>query len=52
MNPDGNDPPVMLGGTVSVAQQKPWIQSKTIKENILMNLPFDEARYRKALWVC
>jgi ABC-type multidrug transport system fused ATPase/permease subunit len=33
-------------------QQNPWIQNKTIKENILFGLPFDEAKYEETIDIC
>lgn len=40
---------VKLGGTVSYVQQIPWIQNKTIRDNILFNLPMDEDKYNKTI---
>ena len=36
---------IKLGGTVSLIQQTPWIQNKTIRDNIIFGLPFDRKRY-------
>jgi len=38
---------VQLGGSVSYVQQVPWIQNKTIRDNILFGLPLIEEKYNK-----
>ncbi len=38
-------------GTVSYVPQTPWILNKTVRENVLLGLPFDEAKYQTALRV-
>lgn len=30
----------------------PWIQNKTIRENILFGLPIDEERYNRTIKIC
>ncbi|KAF8876201.1 hypothetical protein CPB84DRAFT_1853019 [Gymnopilus junonius] len=40
------------GGGVAYAAQESWVQSATIKENILFGAPFDEQRYKKVLRQC
>ncbi|KAF4463395.1 bile acid transporter [Fusarium albosuccineum] len=37
---------------VAYAQQLPWLQNKTIRENITFHEPFDSARYRDVLSAC
>ncbi|KAF4983586.1 hypothetical protein FZEAL_1036 [Fusarium zealandicum] len=37
---------------VAYAQQLPWLQNKTIRENIIFHEPFDSARYREVLSAC
>ncbi|KAK2601963.1 hypothetical protein QQS21_004476 [Conoideocrella luteorostrata] len=37
---------------VGYAQQLPWLQNKTIRENIVFHHRFDLARYRQALHAC
>ncbi|KAG5961046.1 hypothetical protein E4U58_004424 [Claviceps cyperi] len=37
---------------IGYAQQLPWLQSKTIRENIIFHHPFDPARYRQVLYAC
>lgn len=34
------------------APQVPWMQSKTIRENILFGSPYDEEKYMKVLKLC
>ncbi|CAI2361540.1 unnamed protein product [Moneuplotes crassus] len=43
---------VKLGGTISYVQQMPWIQNKTIRDNILFGLPLVEERYNKTVEIC
>ena len=44
-----HDGVVMLGGSLWVVQQPPWIQNKTIRDNILFGLPFHKERYIKTI---
>lgn len=37
---------------VGYAQQLPWLQNKTIRENIIFHHRFDPARYRQVLHAC
>lgn len=37
---------------VGYCAQTPWLQSMNIRENILFNEPYDEARYKKVLEAC
>ena len=37
---------------VAYAQQLPWLQDKTIRENILFHQRFDSARYRQVVHAC
>lgn len=41
-----------LGGSMSYVQQMPWIQNKTIRNNILFGLPMDEEKYNKTIHLC
>lgn len=43
---------VKLGGNVSYVQQTPWIQNKTIRDNILFGLPMDEKWYNETIELC
>ncbi|CAH0491864.1 unnamed protein product [Peronospora farinosa] len=40
---------VSLRGSVAYVSQQPFIQNATVRENICFGLPFDEAKYGKAL---
>ena len=40
---------VALSGSVSYAAQSAWIQSASIRDNILFGRPFEEARYWKVI---
>lgn len=37
---------------IAYCAQTPWLQSMTIRDNILFNIPYDGERYRKTLQVC
>ncbi|OAA71750.1 ABC transporter, transmembrane domain, type 1 [Akanthomyces lecanii RCEF 1005] len=37
---------------IGYAQQLPWLQNKTIRENILFQHPFDAHRYRQVVHAC
>lgn len=37
---------------VGYCAQTPWLQSMSIRENILFSLPYDEARYREVMEAC
>ncbi|KAK1242395.1 hypothetical protein MKX07_000381 [Trichoderma sp. CBMAI-0711] len=37
---------------VAYTQQLPWLQNKTIRENIVFHQPFDSARYQQVLHAC
>ena len=43
---------IKLGGSISYIQQIPWIQNKTIRDNILFGFPLDEQRYNKTIEIC
>lgn len=43
---------VESNGSVAYVAQTAWIQTGSIKENILFGMPLDEVRYRKALKAC
>jgi ATP-binding cassette, subfamily C (CFTR/MRP), member 1 len=43
---------VKIGGSVSYVQQSPWIQNKTIRDNILFGLPLDENKYNRIIELC
>lgn len=37
---------------VAYAAQESWVLNETIRENIIFDTPFDEARYKKVLYQC
>jgi ABC-type multidrug transport system fused ATPase/permease subunit len=39
-------------GILAYAPQVPWIQNKTIKENILFGMPYDEKKYNLVIKKC
>ncbi|PSS08857.1 hypothetical protein PHLCEN_2v3472 [Hermanssonia centrifuga] len=39
-------------GGVAFAAQESWVQSETIKDNILFGAPYDEERYKKVIYQC
>mmetsp|Transcript_17853 Transcript_17853/g.30300 ORF Transcript_17853/g.30300 Transcript_17853/m.30300 type:complete len:578 (+) Transcript_17853:575-2308(+) len=44
--------PISISSSISYAQQTPWIQNKTIKENIIFGAAFDQARYDHTIKIC
>ena len=42
---------VKLGGSISYSQQVPWIQNKTIRENILFEEELEEEKYHKTIQI-
>jgi len=50
MNYQSHNPPKLkINGSVSVVGDKAWILNKTIKENIVLDLPFDDVKYYNAI---
>ncbi|XP_045789107.1 ABC transporter C family member 8-like [Trifolium pratense] len=43
---------VNVGGTLAYVSQSAWIQSGTVRDNILFGKPMDTARYEKAIKAC
>eukprot|EP00345_Euplotes_harpa_P014311 CAMPEP_0168352156 /NCGR_PEP_ID=MMETSP0213-20121227/22369_1 /TAXON_ID=151035 /ORGANISM="Euplotes harpa, Strain FSP1.4" /LENGTH=926 /DNA_ID=CAMNT_0008363285 /DNA_START=845 /DNA_END=3626 /DNA_ORIENTATION=+ len=43
---------VKVSGSMSFVQQVPWIQNKTLRDNILFGLPMDENRYNSTIEKC
>ncbi|KAJ3067176.1 hypothetical protein HDU98_009622 [Podochytrium sp. JEL0797] len=43
---------VDIFGQISYAAQSPWLQSASIKQNILFGCPFDEKKYKEVIKVC
>ena len=44
--------PICVNGSIAYSQQTPWIQSKTIRENILFETPLDKSRYYDVIKMC
>ncbi|KFA76189.1 hypothetical protein S40288_07267 [Stachybotrys chartarum IBT 40288] len=42
----------ILAGSVAYVGQTPWLESTSLRENILFGLPYIEERFRKVLEVC
>lgn len=47
-----SDAPIKVAGSVCYAEQQPWIQNMTIRDNILFGLPLDEQRYTETIMAC
>ncbi|THH12876.1 hypothetical protein EW146_g7283 [Bondarzewia mesenterica] len=39
-------------GGVAYAAQESWVQSETIRDNILFGAPYDEGRYKRVIYQC
>ncbi|KZV95695.1 P-loop containing nucleoside triphosphate hydrolase protein [Exidia glandulosa HHB12029] len=46
------DPATGLSENVSYCAQRPWLESKTVRENIVFGSPFDNDRYAAVLDAC
>lgn len=44
--------PIIISEDLSYVQQTPWIQNKTIKDNIVFGEPYDEAWYNETIRIC
>lgn len=42
----------ILPGSVAFVSQTPWLESASLRDNILFGLPHDEARYKEVIEVC
>jgi ABC-type bacteriocin/lantibiotic exporter with double-glycine peptidase domain len=49
---DDEDKPIKVSGTTSFVEQNPWIQNKTIRDNILFDKPMDKAKYIRTIEAC
>ena len=47
-----NEAPIEIHDNLSFVQQVPWIQNKTIRENICFGIPYDEKRYQRVVDIC
>lgn len=45
-------PAIKVSGSVSLAQQKPWIQNKTLRDNILYNKDLNHDQYVDTIQFC
>ena len=43
---------IELQGEIAYVQQTPWIENKTIRDNILFDLPLDKERYVDTIQIC
>jgi ATP-binding cassette subfamily C (CFTR/MRP) protein 1 len=43
---------VQISGSVSYVQQVPWIQNKTLRDNILFGSEMDESKYNHTIEIC
>lgn len=43
---------VQIQGSVSYASQEPWVFMGTLRQNILLGLPYEETRYNKTIKAC
>ena len=43
---------VRISGSVGYCQQQTWMQSASLRDNILFGRPYDEARYAETIRVC
>mmetsp|Transcript_35464 Transcript_35464/g.63920 ORF Transcript_35464/g.63920 Transcript_35464/m.63920 type:complete len:1391 (+) Transcript_35464:334-4506(+) len=48
----GENSHITLNGKVAYASQTAWILNKTVRENILFSMPYDEDRYDKVIDAC
>lgn len=44
--------PIVISESISLVQQTPWIQNKTIKDNILFGEEFNKAKYAETIKIC
>ena len=44
--------PIVISASTSFVQQVPWIQNKTIRENITFGMPFDREKYERVVDIC
>lgn len=52
INNDVFEAPITINGEIAFVQQVPWIQNKTIRDNILYGLPLDKAKYVDTIQIC
>lgn len=44
--------PISVSGEIAYSQQIPWIQSKTIRDNILFGSQLDKIKYMNTIKIC
>ena len=44
--------PIVVNQSLSYVQQSPWIQNKTIRENIVFGKEFDIEHYKRVVKIC
>lgn len=49
---ENEQPIIELQGDIAYVQQIPWIENKTIRDNILFDLPLDKERYVDTIQIC
>ena len=47
-----SESPIVINDSVAYVQQNPWIQNKTIRDNILFGLPYEEEKYKETIKIC
>jgi len=45
----GSEVSLLREDKIAILSQSPWILGRTVKENILLGLPFDEKKFRRAI---
>ena len=48
----GPEKELLVSGSTAYVSQPPWIESRTIQDNIVFGYPFNEQRYQKVLTAC
>ena len=48
-SPNLNTVSLLIEEKIAMLTQSPWILGRTVKENILLGLPFDEEKFTRAL---
>ncbi|TNV86168.1 hypothetical protein FGO68_gene2272 [Halteria grandinella] len=46
------DEPIQISGKVAYVQQNPWIQNRSIRDNIVFGQVFEEQRYAETIRIC
>ena len=49
---ENEQPIIELQGDIAYVQQIPWIENKTIRDNILFDLPLDKEKYVDTIQIC